>query len=137
MYRPNNALNSWRQIIKLDRIDIKSFLSGMNTMPFLKVVKEYYNDKFPQLPATFPIKPGKYYAKNITIVYNDPLELTYQVAEHRPQGNFDKLSASYSPLMIPNGVYRHIITFFKNDDSHVLSLYWHMELNYRMNADRY
>lgn len=82
----------------------------------LNMGKKYYVDKFPNLPHRCPIKPGKYYAENITIFDDNNQDAgSYNITQEFTQGS------------LANGVYRHVVKLHTEDDPVGFMLYWHLE----------
>lgn len=102
----------YRQIIKLDRINICQLLNGMGN--FLDVVS-FYRDHFlrtlPFLPKKCPMMTGKYYGYNISM---------------RNDSGLDGRQIVSSDLM-PNGVYRNIFKLFSNEDQEGLTIWYNTE----------
>lgn len=113
---------TWRQYVKLDRIDICNiFRGGSDVIPYLATVRKSYMAEFTSLPRNCPIEPGKYYATNVSM--GD----TY--------GNQMNEAMTSTPL--PNGIYRHVIRIHNDDDPVGFVLYWHIEVNIRMNEETF
>lgn len=125
MIKPTTGL-SWRQYLKLDRIDPCGITAGLDNIQFLKASKDYYFEKFPQMPKKCPIESGKYYANNVTIVNNIDLNFT------RPEETSQFLGPSF-----PNGVYRHVLRMFTDKDPVGFTLYWHIDRYDSMGEDRF
>lgn len=111
----------WRQIIGLENIDLCAVASGVNKFPFLVTIREIFLSSFPHLPRKCPASPGKYYNKNITFTM-----------EHN-----EILQKAMSPTPFPNGIYRHVIRCYNDDDPIGFALYFHIQINIRLNEERF
>lgn len=90
---------------------------------FLIAVRDAYNALAPpSFPRKCPIKKGKYAASNISLVRGD---LSYAANSAITVGE------------LPNGVYRHVINLFDDEDPVGATLWWHLLVNIRMNDDRF
>lgn len=84
---------TWRQLVRIDDIDICSFLNGGSVMPFIKLVIENIQKKFPTLPKKCPMKPQDFLFENVTITEpGDDSRISIEKA------------MSSNPF--PNGIYR-------------------------------
>lgn len=114
----------WRQIIKLDKIDACALATGATNIDFLKAMRDEYIRMFPNLPAKCPIEPGKYYAKNVTFFdHNNPL--------------FEWREFQLVTPSLPNGIYRHVVKFYNDEDPVGFMIYFHIELYDKMGDDRF
>lgn len=90
-------------------------------LPFLKELRKLYFDGFKGMPQKCPMDPGKYYVQNFTI-----------------GGTYgDEMNTKLSTTPLPNGVYRHVIRIFTDNDPEGFVLYWHTEVNIRMNIEKF
>lgn len=111
----------WRQILSFNNVDVCAVAAGVNNFPFLVTVRDIFLAKFTVFPRRCPALPGKYYARNISLTLDDS----------------QSLNDAMSPTPLPNGVYRHVIRWFNKDDPIGFALYFHIEINIRMNEDRF
>lgn len=114
---------SWRQLIKVDRIDVCFILAGVNVIPMLKSATELIYMVVPSLPRKCPIMPGKISAVNATIMSPEIVE------------RFKKIINSFTASLLPNGVYRGVIKYYTEEGSLAFLLYYHGEIYFRMNDD--
>jgi hypothetical protein len=122
--------------LKLDKIDIRAMLHGVSNVAYLDTTMKMYKEYFPTLPSKFPIYPGKYFARNVTIITNQVNEINMTDEDYKKNTDIGgKIYSSITPTILPNGYYRHIIRFYSDEDSEGFCLFWHTELNLRMNAE--
>lgn len=92
--------NNWRQIIKLDQIDVCAVLHGVNTFPFFTAILEEYLRIMSNLPRKCPALPGKYYVENVTVI-----------GEADSEKPLSKIVSFLTPGDLPNGIYRVAVNF--------------------------
>lgn len=110
----------WRQIMKLEKIDICELLGGWhNAIPLVEHAKNYIFNLLPFLPRTCPFKPGKYYGYNISIDDQIGTEVHKYV----------------TPSLYPNGVYMNIYKFYADDDKEGGYIRAHTDMYDSANAD--
>lgn len=98
--RSSKTLTNWRQIIKVDKVDLCDFYKNGNKLPFIGDGMHYFLDLIPNAPRGCPILPGEYYTHNIS------LGTAEQVASEPESFRFG----------FPNGVYKHTITIYNDED---------------------
>lgn len=112
---------------------------GVKGLPLLQSTFNLYTTFFPQLPSKFPILPGTYFAKNVTINTSPKSELNLTLDDYKknPIDIGSKLFSTITPTLLPNGEYRHVIKFYTPNDSNAFCVWWHTEINMRMNDDEF
>lgn len=114
-------------------------MNGANSNQFLESTKKMYQTHFPQFPTKFPILPGKYAAKNVTIITNPESEFNMTLDDYKKEDEGDAVVHHpwkfVTPKLLPNGEYRHIVKYYNDKDPEGMCIYWHNELRLRMNDD--
>lgn len=112
---------NWRQLIQQSSIEFCHFMTATDQNPFFRgFLNEFYRD-FPEIPKKCPIKPGCYYAHNVS--FDDRIQKESNMS--------NKFAAT--TVELPNGVYRMRITMSTNDDPQAVFLQWSYEIKKRMN----
>lgn len=132
---------SWRQIVSLDNIDICALANGFKTIPFLDAFRTYVKKTYPGIPFYCPIKPGSYYAPPVVMPthymnYSDSQNMTFDEIRRKNE-NAGDLGSSFTPNLLPNGLYRHIIKLYNDLDPIGFCIYWHNEHYVRLNEDNF
>jgi hypothetical protein len=99
-------------------------LRGGDFIPLIKEVKNIIFEKIPHLPRNCPFEPMKYVIKNVTLA-------SREFAMGR------RIFKALGPGLLPNGIYRISARGYNNDD--LVGVYWYMvvEINIRMNEDKF
>lgn len=121
MVKPMNG-QSWRQIIKIDDIDICGMMRiASHNIEFVRKVFEFYRHAFPNLPSKCPMLKKKYSAKNVTFFEN------VQESPNR----------MLSSVSLPNGIYRHTLKLTNKNDPEGFAAFWHVQIYDKMGEDRF
>lgn len=95
-------------------------------VPLFKNTLDLVFEKVPNMPRSCPILPGKYYNENLTIVSPEMIE------------EYQKLIRLITDKgILPNGVYRNFLKYYSNDVPVGIAYYYNVEVNFRMNEDRF
>jgi hypothetical protein len=122
--------------MKIDDIDLCSLARGLNTNPLLKAVLKFYKKHLPNLPSTCPAIAGNYSAKNVTMIMNPKFELNMTLNDFQKyEQPYSELVNALSSQLLPNGVFKHIIRFFNEEDPVGFALSWLLEFRHRLNNE--
>lgn len=118
---------NWRQILSFDNIEVCLVFKGINSTPLWNEVIKIYKSLFSTLPKICPIYPGTYLAKNVTIIENEIYDL------QKLSKSLTFITNSLTSKMLPNGIYRHMITTSNELDPIGFSFIADVEINYKWN----
>lgn len=116
--------SNWRQIIKINRIDLCLFFRGSQVLPFFKQILEIGKEMFPNLPTNCPIMPGDMYFMNVTVMMSPELMKSHM-----------KLINSFTGSMLPNGIYRVTVRIFNDQDPQGIFFWYTSQINVRLNSE--
>lgn len=121
--------SNWRQIAKLEKIDVCSMLNGkFKLLPFVKQAWDLVFRMIPELPRKCPFPPKTYNFENRTIMSRQIVD------DFKNLTSYMTLSSSNLP---PNGLYRSFYRFYSNEDPVGVVVYFEIEVNARLNDDRF
>lgn len=126
---------NWRQILKFEKVDGCLLAKGIN-MPFLVKLKERYDEAFPNLPRNCPIKVQSYVAQNISVIENQISEFNMTLEDFQSSKDFSVIKMM-TPKLLPNGIYRHSLRVFNDDDMIGMGIFVQLEINHRMNDEEF
>lgn len=115
----------WHQFLKFEKIDAGTVFRGVDSFEYLKKNFEIYLTKFPGLINKIPIESGKYQALNVTAVYRNA-----------QNGTGTWTASEYLTPSLPNGIYRHTIKLYNEEDPIGFMIYWHLQRYDAMGDDR-
>lgn len=117
--------STWRPIIQLNNLDVCGILSGSDVFPVARDFKKIVYEKLPTLPPNCPMLPMKHIFNNITVV-----EPTMSIGKRI-------FAILGNTPFFPNGVYRNFARFYNEEDPIGFVYYVHIEINIRLNEDRF
>lgn len=127
LVKPINAPNSqsWRQIVKLDRVDPCALMKGAESNNLIKSIVVFYREQFVGFPKKCPFNPGNYSIKNMTVIDDS-------------EDNFSRESTMFNSITpkLPNGIFRHVIRIWNDKDPLGFTLFWHVQHYDTMGDDR-
>lgn len=103
------------------------FFAGSNLFQYLGEARKYYFNIAPPslVPRKCPILPGKYFVTNLSLTSG------------LNSGKAEEMNRALTPTELPNGLYRHVIKLFNDEDPVGSVIYWHTNINIRMNDDKF
>lgn len=104
------------------------FNGNANFIPFVKQAWGLLFKMIPEIPRKCPFPAGEYRFVNKTIMSRELLQSWKNLI------SFMTLSATNLP---PNGVYRIFYRFYSDEDSVGVVIYFDIEVNARLNEDRF
>lgn len=119
------ASSTWRQLLKMDRLDLCNIVESKNIIPFLQLMKSIIYDKLPTLPRKCPIMPEIFNLSNITVMSPEMVD------------EIKKILSTLSSTPMPNGIYRTSIKLYNNDDPDGVFAYNHAQINFRLNEETF
>lgn len=124
---------SWRQILKFDKINVCASINiaktgSVGNSDILKAFWKEYYETFHGLPDKCPIERGKYFVRNQTVYNSNDNDYA---SSHQSD-----LENTMTPKF-PNGIYRHIIRFYNDEDAEGFSAFWHVDRYDKMGEDRF
>lgn len=124
--------------MKFDQIDACAVARGVNKFPLFAAFLNFIKERFPSLPSNCPVKIGTYSALNVLVVNNPVNEFNMTQEDQKKHSMFfSSVIKSFSPSLLPNGVYRSILRLFNEDDKVGITLLWHVQLNHRLNDEEF
>lgn len=124
----------WRQLIKLENLDLCSLFKGVNALPAAKEFVRKLKEDLPTLPYSCPVLPGQY-GGIMEYKIEDVGKMTPEEYEKWRKNKPAEADDFVTSTLLPNGRYRDYIRVFNNEDPEGISVYYQFDKYLRLNDE--
>jgi hypothetical protein len=125
----------WRQIVNLDKLDVCILLAGASKIPMVAGFMRYYKRILPNAPTKCPFVPANI---SLTLILENGIKRNeYNVTVDDIRKNKKFQLPQLSTTILPNGLQRHFIRLYFDQDPQGMVISWTNEYYVRMNDDEW